>query len=162
MRPVLQLVTSLFFHSSATEAAASAAFIMKAAEEVLHLRRESGVSQVTQALFCLLKETVTTALDSSFAAQAVNCLSVLQRKDLLELMLRAEFTDKDGKHVSKLSDDEVLAQSFTFILAGYETTSNALAYTTYCLALNPEVQEKLIEEIDEAVGDKVSRQIQCS
>ncbi|XP_020607814.1 cytochrome P450 3A41-like [Orbicella faveolata] len=121
MRPVLQLVTSLFFHSSATEAAASAAFIMKAAEEVLHLRRESGVSQ---------------------------------RKDLLELMLRAEVTDKDGKHVSKLSDDEVLAQSFTFILAGYETTSNALAYTTYCLALNPEVQEKLIEEIDEAVGDK--------
>lgn len=66
-------------------------------------------------------------------------------------------SDKDGKHVSKLSDDEVLAQSFTFILAGYETTSNALAYTTYCLALNPEVQ--LIEEIDEAVGDNVSKQI---
>lgn len=68
-------------------------------------------------------------------------------------------SDKDGKHMSKLSDDEVLAQSFTFILAGYETTSNALAYTTYCLALNPEVQEKLIEEIDEAVGDNVSKQI---
>lgn len=68
-------------------------------------------------------------------------------------------SDKDGKHVSKLSDDEVLAQSFTFILAGYETTSNALAYTTYCLVLNPEVQEKLIEEIDEAVGDNVSKQI---
>ena len=46
MRPLLQLVTNLFFHSSATEAAASAAFIMKAAEEVLHLRRESGASQV--------------------------------------------------------------------------------------------------------------------
>lgn len=80
----------------------------------------------------------------------------LQRKDLLELMLRAEVTDKDGKHVSKLSDDEVLAQSFTFILAGYETTSNALAYTTYCLAMNSEVQDKLIKEIDEAVGDNVS------
>ena len=74
-------------------------------------------------------------------------------------MLRAEVTDKDGKPVNKLSDDEVLAQSFTFILAGYETTSNALAYTTYCLALNPDVQDKLIEEIDEAVADKVSKQI---
>ena len=71
-------------------------------------------------------------------------------------MLRAEVTDKDGKQVSKLSDDEVLGQSFTFILAGYETTSNALAYTTYCLALNPEVQDKLIKEIDETVGDNVS------
>ena len=70
-------------------------------------------------------------------------------------MIRAEVTDSAGKQVSKLTDDEVLAQSFTFILAGYETTSNALAYTTYCLALNPEVQDKLIEEIDGAVGDDV-------
>lgn len=77
-----------------------------------------------------------------------------QRKDLLELMLRAEITDSEGQQVSKLSDDEVLAQSFTFILAGYETTSNALAYATYCLALNPDVQEKLIKEIDDAVGDR--------
>ena len=71
-------------------------------------------------------------------------------------MIRAEVTDSEGKQVSKLTDDEVLAQSFTFILAGYETTGNALAYTTYCLALNPEVQDKLIEEIDGAVGDDVS------
>lgn len=80
----------------------------------------------------------------------------LKRKDLLELMLRAEVTDSEGRPVSKLSDEEVLAQSFTFILAGYETTSNALAYTTYCLAMNPDVQEKLIDEIDNAVEDSVS------
>ena len=116
----------------------------------------SHIDNLTLKLSFLLKETVTTALISLFAVQAFLCVSVLQRKDLLELMLRAEVNYKDSKHVSKLSDDEVLAQSFTFILAGYETTSNALAYTTYCLALNPEVQEKLIEEIDEAVGDKVS------
>lgn len=76
-----------------------------------------------------------------------------QRKDLLELMMKAEVTDSEGKKVSKLTDGEVISQSFTFILAGYETTSNALAYTTYCLALNPEVQEKLFKEIDGAVGD---------
>ena len=80
----------------------------------------------------------------------------LKRKDLLELMLRAEVTDSEGRQVSKLSDEEVLAQSFTFILAGYETTSNTLAYTTYCLATNPDVQEKLIDEIDSAVEDGVS------
>ncbi|XP_078362560.1 cytochrome P450 3A2-like isoform X2 [Oculina patagonica] len=120
MKPVLQLVSGLLLRSSTTERVKSTAFLIKTAEEVLHLRRESGVSQ---------------------------------RKDLLELMLRAEVTNKDGKTISKLSDDEVLAQSFTFMLAGYETTSNALAYTTYCLALNPEVQDKLIKEIDDAVGD---------
>ena len=71
-------------------------------------------------------------------------------------MLKAEIKDSEGKQVSKLSEDEVLAQSFVFILAGYETTSNALSYVTYCLALNPEVQETLIKEIDDAVGEKVS------
>ena len=70
--------------------------------------------------------------------------------------MKAEVTDSEGKKVSKLTDGEVISQSFTFILAGYETTSNALAYTTYCLALNPEVQEKLFKEIDGAVGDEVS------
>ena len=80
----------------------------------------------------------------------------IERKDLLELMLKAEIKDSEGKQVSKLSEDEVVAQSFVFLLAGYETTSNTLSYVTYCLALNPEVQEKLIKEIDDAVGDNVS------
>ncbi|KAM7427258.1 Thromboxane-A synthase [Porites harrisoni] len=80
-------------------------------------------------------------------------MSQIERKDLLELMLKAEIKDSEGKQVSKLSEDEVVAQSFVFLLAGYETTSNTLSYVTYCLALNPEVQEKLIKEIDDAVGD---------
>ena len=35
-----------------------------------------------------------------------------------------------------------------FMLAGYETTSTALAYICYILAKHPEEQQKLIEEID--------------
>ena len=48
----------------------------------------------------------------------------------------------------KLSDEEISSHSLTFMLAGYETTSNALSYTSYLLALNPEVQEKLQNEIE--------------
>ena len=32
---------------------------------------------------------------------------------------------------------------------GYETTNNALAYTTYLLATHPSEQDKLCQEIDE-------------
>ncbi|XP_031553362.1 cytochrome P450 3A24-like isoform X2 [Actinia tenebrosa] len=76
------------------------------------------------------------------------------RKDLLELMLSAEMKDEHGNKVQKLSEDETIAQCFTFILAGYETTSNALAYTSYLLALNPDKQEKLFEEIDSVYDGK--------
>ena len=79
-----------------------------------------------------------------------------QRKDLLQLMLNADTMDAHGKKVGKLTEEEVVGQSLTFILAGYETTSNALAYTTYCLAMNPDKQEKLLEEIDQTIKDGVS------
>ena len=65
--------------------------------------------------------------------------------DFLQLLLREN--RKDGK--SKLEDDEIFATAITFMLAGYETTSNALAYTLYLLALNQDVQNKLYEEIKE-------------
>ncbi|CAF5125098.1 unnamed protein product, partial [Rotaria sp. Silwood1] len=35
------------------------------------------------------------------------------------------------------------------MVAGYETTSTALAYSTYVLATRPEIQDKLIEEIND-------------
>ena len=40
-------------------------------------------------------------------------------------------------------------QIVVFLAAGYETTATTLAFTAYYLALNPNVQEKLQQEIDE-------------
>ena len=54
----------------------------------------------------------------------------------------------------KLTDEEIVAHAVTFMLAGYETTANTLAYTSYLLALNPDIQEKLQSEIDCYLEDK--------
>ncbi|KAL1257022.1 hypothetical protein QQF64_012567, partial [Cirrhinus molitorella] len=48
-----------------------------------------------------------------------------------------------------MTEDEVVGQSFIFLLAGYETSSNTLGFACYLLALNPECQKKLQEEVDE-------------
>lgn len=48
-----------------------------------------------------------------------------------------------------LTDTQICAQSFTFILAGYETTSMALTYALYELARSPAMQQRVVEEIDE-------------
>lgn len=49
----------------------------------------------------------------------------------------------------KLTDSEIIGHSMTFLLAGYETTANTLSYTAYLLAINPHVQERLQDEIDD-------------
>ncbi|XP_056137446.1 thromboxane-A synthase isoform X2 [Lampris incognitus] len=48
-----------------------------------------------------------------------------------------------------ITDDEVVGQAFVFLLAGYETSSNTLAFVCYLLAINPECQTKVQEEVDE-------------
>jgi len=53
-----------------------------------------------------------------------------------------------------LTDDEILAQAFIFVFAGYEPGSNSLGYMAYNLAIHPDVQQKLQEEIDSVLPDK--------
>ena len=78
------------------------------------------------------------------------------RKDLLHLMMVAnEETTVEG--VSKLSDEEIIAQSVIFLLAGYETSSNTLSLTLYYLAVNPDVQDKLRKEIIEAMESNAKK-----
>lgn len=52
----------------------------------------------------------------------------------------------------RLTEIEAMAQCVLFFLAGLETTSSTLAFATYHLALNPEVQEKLRQEVDECMA----------
>ena len=43
---------------------------------------------------------------------------------------------------------QIAAQSNIFILAGYETTANTLAFCVYLLCKHPEAQQKVIAEVD--------------
>ena len=47
------------------------------------------------------------------------------------------------------------ANCFIMLIAGYETTSTALGFASYELALHPDVQKKLQAEIDEHFTNKV-------
>uniref|UniRef100_U3E5W7 Cytochrome P450 3A n=1 Tax=Callithrix jacchus TaxID=9483 RepID=U3E5W7_CALJA len=75
------------------------------------------------------------------------------RVDFLQLMIDSQNSNETASHKA-LSDLELLAQSIIFIFAGYETTSSVLSFTIYELATNPDVQQKLQEEIDVVLPNK--------
>ncbi|XP_075384705.1 cytochrome P450 3A4-like [Tenrec ecaudatus] len=75
------------------------------------------------------------------------------RVDFLQLMIDSQNSKGDSAHKA-LTDLELVAQSIIFIFAGYEATSTALSFVMYLLATNPDCQQKLQKEIDEALPRK--------
>ena len=67
--------------------------------------------------------------------------------DLLALLLEA----RDEETGKGMSDAEMRAQIATIFTAGHETTSVALTWTWYLLALHPEVERRLEVEIDQVL-----------
>ena len=51
--------------------------------------------------------------------------------------------------------DSRVVQAFVLILAGYETTANALAFAIYLLSTNPAKRERLLAEVDAFGRDRV-------
>ncbi|KAL4451808.1 hypothetical protein ABPG75_007470 [Micractinium tetrahymenae] len=68
---------------------------------------------------------------------------------VIDMLLRA--TNKETGQ--GLTDVQIAAQANTLIAAGYETSSNALAFAIYCLATHPEAEAALLAEMD-ALGGK--------
>ncbi|KAM5540048.1 hypothetical protein V8D89_006188 [Ganoderma adspersum] len=68
-------------------------------------------------------------------------------KDVMSVLLRENLKASEG---DRLPDGEVLAQMGTFILAGVDTTSNALSRVLHLLCQNQDAQGKLRAELREA------------
>ena len=69
--------------------------------------------------------------------------------DLLGLLLSVR--DEAGK---ALPLQRVRDEACTFMLAGHETTANALSWMWYLLALNHDARERMLAEVDEVLGDR--------
>lgn len=70
--------------------------------------------------------------------------------DLLSMLLLAQDEDDGGQ----MTDRQVRDEAVTLFLAGHETTANTLAWTFYLLAKHPEVEVKLVEELDRVLAGR--------
>ena len=69
-------------------------------------------------------------------------------------------SDKNGKwtqeikrKTTQLDLTTLAATALVLLFAGYDTTGITLGYVAYMLALHPEVQDRLCEEVDRAFAD---------
>ncbi|WKL47332.1 cytochrome P450 [Flavobacterium pectinovorum] len=71
--------------------------------------------------------------------------------DLLNMLLETRYEDTgEGMSVKQLIDEIKI-----LFIAGHETTANALTFTLYLLAENPELQQKVFEEITEIQSETI-------
>ena len=74
------------------------------------------------------------------------------RGDLLSMLLAAEDKEYSGE---RMDNDQVRDECVTLLLAGHETTANALTWTFYLLAQHPEIAERLKREVDQTIGNRL-------
>lgn len=97
-----------------------------------------------------------------------------ERKDFMQLMIQLKnqgylSADKDDdeedesdvikssnkeKDVQKLTFIQIVAQSFLFFVAGFETSSSTTNFTLFEITRNPEVQKKVHDEIDQVLKSR--------
>ncbi|NER18114.1 cytochrome P450 [Spongiivirga citrea] len=63
--------------------------------------------------------------------------------DLLDMLIKAEY--EDGGH---MSNDQLTDEILVLFTAGHETTANALSFALLLLAKHPDIQERVLAEIN--------------
>jgi len=69
--------------------------------------------------------------------------------DVISKLLEA--TDERG---TGMSDDQIRDEVVTLLLAGHETTALSLTLTMYLLSRNPQVEQRLVAELEDVLGDR--------
>ena len=73
--------------------------------------------------------------------------------DISDEIFGSTNTTESLKMKADITDDDILATSFIFFVAGYETTASLLSYLVYSLALDEKCQQKLYEEVKRFDGN---------
>ncbi|KAH8390163.1 hypothetical protein KR200_008412 [Drosophila serrata] len=127
------------------------AFIFTNAKLARKLRMKVLPDELTKFFMGAVKSTIDYRLKNG-----------VKRNDfidqLIELRAEDEEAAKKGKGIdlSKgLTLEQMAAQSFVFFVAGFETSSSTIGFCLYELALHPEIQQRLREEIETVLSNEI-------
>ncbi|EDV45580.1 uncharacterized protein Dere_GG12913 [Drosophila erecta] len=113
--------------------------------KVMHDFTENIIRERRQTLVNNLKKTTTEEL--------VDCLGQKRRMALLDVLLQSTI---DG---APLSDEDIREEVDTFMFEGHDTTTSAISFCLYEISRHPEVQQRLVQEIRDVLGEDRKRPV---
>ena len=121
-------------------------FIWRMSSYIIHLRKQNTDLHQNDILQVMIDSSVT---DGQISAKDERMTAVLGEKE--------EVCDKiNGNNVKRLkinkssaifTENDIIANSISFLTAGYETSSTVLSYVTHILVNNPDIQERVRQEV---------------
>ena len=96
-----------------------------------------------------MKRALAALDDLIFGLIAERRASGVTGDDLLGMLMEA--TDEQGG----MGDRQVRDEALTILMAGHETTANALTFALWCVARHPGVQQRMLAEVLAVCGDRV-------
>ena len=78
----------------------------------------------------------------------------IERGDAPDDLATKIMTMADPETNERFSEEEMIDQVAIFFLAGHETSASALAWGLYCLALTPDIQDQIADEVHRQCGDR--------
>lgn len=103
----------------------------------------SRAQRAGQDIRALLRRLIAPRHAAFHAGQAAG------EQDILAALLEA----RDGDSGEPMGVEELVNEIAVLFLAGHETSASALAWALYLLALDPDVQQRAVEEIQRVIGD---------
>ncbi|MEI7374769.1 cytochrome P450 [Dickeya chrysanthemi] len=110
-----------------------------------YIRRERD--KQFDASLSLIRERLYAFIDHQRERLERNPQLIDAPENMLQIMINEQ--KKDGA----LTDEDILANAFTLLLAGEDTTANTLAWMSFLLCTSPAVEEQVVRECRQATED---------
>ncbi|KAH8301481.1 hypothetical protein KR059_004247, partial [Drosophila kikkawai] len=124
-------------------------FIFTNAKLARKLRMKVLPDELTEFFMGAVKSTVEYRLKND-----------VKRNDFIDQLIELRAEDEEAARKGKgidlskgLTLEQMAAQSFVFFIAGFETSSSTMGFCLYELALQPEIQQRVREEIESVLSN---------
>ncbi|XP_063695738.1 cytochrome P450 9e2-like [Culicoides brevitarsis] len=117
-------------------------FFQSIVTETMDYREKEGIVRPDLIHLMLQLKKGMLKLNNNETKDSNDSFAAVEESELGRVVVRRQW-----------SDNELMAQCFIFFLAGFDTSSTAMSFLAYELAINKDIQEKLIAEIDQVNED---------